>query len=416
MTDLRALIVDRIRTSGPVSFAEYMDLALYHPSLGYYARAARRTGRAGDFYTSVDVGPLFGELIARQLAEMWRMLREHPLDAEPGAGRNAAGDGTVAPREILPASVARGLEPQTPSFDLVEAGAGSGRLAYDILEAASHRDPEFYADIRLHLVERSAAARAAQQTTLGPHGARLRSSGEALPARVCGTILANELLDALPTHAVIMTGDGLREVFVDLQDDRLVERLLEPSTDEIASYLARVGARLGPGWRAEVNLEAVAWVRTAARRLERGFLLLIDYGHEAADLYAASSGTLTTFRRHTTSVPGQPDLGPVAACLAHPGECDITAHVDLTAITQAAEAEGLTTLGRLDQTYFLMGLGFADPADTGHAPSAPDRHRSLAFKTLMFPGGLGSTHKVLVFGKGVGTPRLSGCSYRMRLT
>jgi SAM-dependent MidA family methyltransferase len=177
-----------------------------------------------------------------------------------------------------------------------------------------------------------------------------------------------------------------------------------------------VGAELSPGSRAEVNLEAVAWIRTAARSLERGFLLIVDYGHEAADLYAASSGTLTTFHRHTTGVPGHRDLGPVAACLSHPGECDITAHVDLTAITQAAEAEGLTTLGRLDQTYFLMGLGLADLSETGDAPSAPDRHRSMAFKTLMWPGGLGSTHKVLVFGKGVGTPRLSGCSYRMRLT
>jgi SAM-dependent MidA family methyltransferase len=379
MTELRALIVDRIRTDGPISVAEYMDLALYHPSLGYYARAPRRTGRAGDFYTSVDVGPIFGELIARQLAEMWRILRE--------ARREEAG-----------------------SFDLVEAGAGSGRLAHDILEAASRCDPEFYADVRLHLVERSAAARAAQPATLGPHAACLRTSAESLPGGICGTILANELLDALPTHAVVMTDTGLREVFVDLRDDRLVERLLEPSTPEIATYLARVGARLCPGWRAEVNLEAVAWMRTAAQHLERGFLLVIDYGYEA------SSGTLTTFRRHTASVFEHRDLGPVAPWLTDPGDCDITAHVDLTAITQAAETEGLTTLGRLDQTYFLMGLGFADLADTDRPAREPDRHRSLAFKTLMFPGGLGSTHKVLVFGKGVGTPRLSGCSYRMRLT
>jgi SAM-dependent MidA family methyltransferase len=385
MSDLRALIVDRIRTSGPISFAEYMDLALYHPSLGYYARAPQRTGRAGDFYTSVDVGPIFGELLATQLAEMWRVLRDS-------------------------------LRDKALSFDLVEAGAGSGRLACDILDAASRRDPEFYAAVRLHLVERSAAARAAQQATLGPHAARLRSSGDTLPEGIGGTIVANELLDALPTHVVAMTGAGLREAFVDLQGDRLVERLREPSTQEIAHYLARAGAELQPGWRAEVNLEAVAWTGAAARRLTRGFLLVIDYGHEAARLYAASSGTLTTFRRHTASIAGHPDAGPVAACLADPGNCDITAHVDLTAITQAAEAEGLTTLGRLDQTYFLLGLGLTDVADGDQPPVLSDRRRGLAFKTLMLPGGLGSTHKVLVFGKGVGTPRLRGCSYRMRLT
>jgi SAM-dependent MidA family methyltransferase len=390
MSELRALIVDRIRTGGPISFAEYMELALYHPSLGYYARASRRTGRAGDFFTSVDVGPLFGELLAKQLAEMWRVL-------QPSGGGGAASGGEPA-----------------AAFDLVEAGAGSGRLARDILETASRRDPGFHAAIRLHLVERSPAARAAQPATLGPHALRLASAGDTLPGGVVGAIVANELLDALPTHAVIMTRAGLRELFVDVEGDRLVERPGTPSTPELARYLARAGVTLPPGWRAEVNLAAVGWIRAAARSLQRGFLLIVDYGHEAAALYAPSSGTLTTFRRHVAAGPSSPDRGSLAACLADPGECDITAHVDLTALTQAAEAEGLTTLGRLDQTYFLMGL--ADLTDTPEPPPEPERQRLRAFKTLVLPGGLGSTHKVLVFGRGVETPHLSGCSYRMRLT
>jgi SAM-dependent MidA family methyltransferase len=390
MTDLRALIVDRIRTGGPISFAEFMELALYHPSLGYYARASQRTGRAGDFFTSVDVGPLFGELLAKQLAQMWRVLQAPAPGGASGGGARA------------------------PAFDLVEAGAGSGRLARDILEAAGRQDPAFQDAIRLHLVERSPAAREAQQATLGSHAARLCSAGDALPAGTVGAIIANELLDALPTHAVIMTATGLREVFVDVQGDRLVERPGDPSTPEIARYLAHVGVVLPPGWRAEVNLAAVSWIRTAARSLGRGFLLIIDYGHEAARLYAVASGTLATFRRHTTAVPRPAGREPVAACLADPGECDITAHVDLTAVTQAAEAEGLATLGRLDQTYFLLGL--ADLADSAGPPTASEHQRLRALRTLVLPGGLGSTHKVLVFGKGVGNPPLSGCSYRMRLT
>lgn len=376
MGDLRGLIADRIQTSGPISFAEFMELALYHPQLGYYARASRRTGRAGDFFTSVDVGPIFGELLSRQLGEMWRLIR----GADPGTHR---------------------------PFDLVEAGAGDGRLSRDILDAASRTDPEFYSAIAVSLVERSPAARDAHRHTLGPHADKLKYSGASLPAGIAGVLLANELLDALPTHAVVMTGAGLREVFVDLDrtsgDVHFVEQFAEPSTPRLAEYLARTGAVMHQGARAEVNLAAERWMKNAANALERGFLIVIDYGHEEAQLYDGShaAGTLTAFKQHV----------PLADLLEAPGERDITAHVDLTAVTRAAEREGLTVLGRLDQTYFLMGLGIGGP----DLDTLPLRQR-LALKTLLLPGGLGSTHKVLIFGKGVGTPPLRGLSYRVRLT
>src|SRR5262245_40067455 len=205
---LRELIADRIKTSGPISFAEFMDLSLYHPELGYYARSAQKTGRAGDFFTSVDVGPIFGALLAKQFAGMWRVMQEK------GVGRGF--------------QVMQGKTPPDP-FDLVEAGAGNGRLARDILDSAQHEDPEFYAGVRLSLVEQSPAARAAQLDTLGPHASLLKHSAAALPDETAGVIFANELLDALPTHVVLMTERGLREVFVDFRDDRFVER-----TDELS--------------------------------------------------------------------------------------------------------------------------------------------------------------------------------------
>jgi SAM-dependent MidA family methyltransferase len=362
---LRELIADRIRTSGPISFAEYMDISLYHPELGYYARAARKTGRAGDFFTSVDVGPLFGELLAKQFAEMFRVLWPDPV------------------------------------FDLVEAGAGSGRLARDILDAAQTHDPAFYSAIRLSLVERSSAARAAQIDTLGPHAPLLVHSAATLPADIVGVIYANELLDALPTHAVVMTDRGLREVFIDMSEGNFVERYEEPSTPRIAEYLARAGAEMRVGWRAEVNLSAEEWTKTAAGSLRRGFLVVIDYGHDERELYntSHSAGTLTSYKQHSQ----------LADFLQEPGETDITAHVDLTAVTRAAEHAGLDVLARLDQTYFLLGLGITDL-------EALSLQQRLAMKTLLLPGGLGSTHKVLIFGKGVGTPELKGCSYRVRLT
>lgn len=372
--DLRELIGRKIDSQGPISFAEFMDLALYHPTLGYYARTSRRTGRAGDFFTSVDVGPVFGELLARQFADMWRVLKN----------------------------------PKSRFFDLVEAGAGNGQLARDILDAAQRADPDFYSAIQLHLVERSPAARAVQAATLGPHAGRLSDRAQHLPQGIRGVIFANELLDALPTHAVQMTDEGLREVFVGRDGDRFVEVLRGPSTQRIAGYLEGISSALRPGWRAEVNLAAVDWTQAAARALSQGFLVIIDYGHRDAELYGVShaSGTLAVFHRHTTR----------ADCLADPGEYDITSHVDLTAVTRTAEAHGLTTIAQLDQTYFLLGLGLGEMIEERPGAAAADLQRRLALKTLMLPGGLGSTHKVLIFGKDVGKPSLRGCSYRVRLT
>jgi SAM-dependent MidA family methyltransferase len=371
MQSLRELITERIRAGGPISFAEFMELALYHPEHGYYARAVQRSGRAGDFFTSVDVGPVFGELLARQFSEMLRLVPD-------------------------------------PRLDLVEAGAGSGRLARDILDELRRFDPGSYASLGLSLVDRSHAARLAQQDVLGEHAALLRHSSAALPDRVHGIIFANELLDALPTHAVAMSDRGLREVFVGERDGRFVEHLQEPSTPRIADYLSRAGAELRPGWRAEVNLAAEDWVRTAAASLDEGFLVIIDYGHDERELYGSShaAGTLTTFKSHTT----------IADCLQMPGECDMTAHVDLTAVVRAAEAAGLTTLGALDQTYFVLALGTDTlmELDRNFAPGAIERR--LALKTLLLPGGLGSTHKVMVFAKGVGKPALKGLSYKVRVT
>jgi SAM-dependent MidA family methyltransferase len=366
------VIAERIRQRGPLTVAAFMELALYDPELGYYARAVQRSGRAGDFFTSVDVGPLFGELLEVQVEEMFRLLQRPAPSLQP-------------------------------PFDFVEAGAGNGRLSADVLRAAMREHPDFYEHIRLHLVEASAAARGAQREMLAEVADRLSSSESSLPASFEGVLVANELLDAMPVHQVVMREAGLREVYVD--DGGLVEDA--PSTPALAEYLERVDARLQPGWRVEINLRAVEWMRDAARRLRRGFIIIVDYGHEARELYSAShsAGTLTTFFGHR-SAGAEQDPG-AAAWLHDAGEQDITAHVDFTSVRAAAEAEGLNTLGFLDQTYFLMGL----------LPSIPNP-QSVAreLKTLVMPGGLGSTFKVLILSKGVGTPLLKGCSYRIRVT
>jgi SAM-dependent MidA family methyltransferase len=395
------VLTDLIHERGPLTVAAFMEFALYHPTLGYYTRAAQRSGRAGDFFTSVDVGALFGDLLEDQIAEMAQLLA--PEDA-PCPGR----------RQAL-------REPAEARLDLVEAGAGNGRLSADILSALRRRHPDIYSRTNLHLVETSAAARAVQRPTLGALAERLVSSSDELPRAFEGVLIANELLDAFPVHQVVMRPGGLREVYVDLARDSprgrppgvgLVTREGPPSTPALGRYLDRLGVTLEPGWRAEINLRAVEWMRQAARRLTRGFIVLIDYGHEARELYGVThaGGTLTTFTRHTMRGAEDPSGAP---WLSAPGEQDITAHVDFTSVRCAAEAEGLSTLGFLDQTYFLMGL--LDREGEGSTTQLSPANRR-ALKTLVMPGGLGSTLKVLLFGRNVGTPALRSCSYRARVT
>ena len=361
-SDCRALVAERIRQRGPVTVAEFMDLALYAPEVGYYARAAQRSGRTGDFFTSVDVGPVFGALLAERFASFWRSM---------GSAR----------------------------FDLVEAGAGNGRLSRDILDAAARRHPDFYRAIAAQLVERSGPARAAQRETLASHGPRLAYSGEEVPSGIDGVLFANELLDAFPVHLVEMGQSGLFEVYVDLESGRLVDRPGPLSTPARAEHLASAGVTLEAGARAEINLAATAWVAAAAARLRRGFLVLIDYGYEAAELYSAAraGGTLATFHRHLVDAPaGRAAAGP--AWLVEPGSRDLTSHVDFTSVRHAAERAGLETVGITSQTRFLLDILDASPLVA--ELSAPDRlAERLALKTLLMPGGLGSTLTVMVFAK-----------------
>jgi len=382
---LESRIARLIQERGPLTVAAFMEAALYDSESGYYARAARRSGRAGDFFTSVDVGPVFGELIARQVIDMAGLLQ------------------SSVPAPQSPAS-----SPQLP-FDLVEAGAGNGRLSADILRAIRRRDVALYDRLRLHLVEISPSARTAQLETLDDVAGRLASSSRDLPDAFTGVLLANELLDAFPVHQVVMRDDGLREVYVDVHDDRLVTAEGPLSTPELRSYLDQLALSLEPGWRVEINLRAIDWVRSAIRRMTRGFAILIDYGHPARELYSVThaAGTLTTFSGHTMAGPERP--GTEVPWLERPGEQDITAHVDFTSVQVAAEREGAIALGFLDQTYFLLGLGAA-------ALDGSDLKTRLAVKTLVMPGGLGSTLKVLILGKNVGTPPLLGCSFGVRVT
>ena len=263
---LSEVIRQRIRREGPLPFATYADLALYHPEFGYYTRADQRSGRRGDFITSVDFGTSLGTLLAAQCSEMWKHL-----DSE--------------------------------HFDLVEAGAGNGRLSRCILDAISCTDASFYEATNLHLIERSPAARNAQSKELTSHQSKLASSDTTLPASdsITGVILANELLDAFAPHILVMTNTDLQEVYIDSENNgSFVERLGPLSNSRVKTYVEEQKIDIEPGWRIEVTPEVETWVQNAVQVLHRGFLLLIDYGYKAPELYSAahSQGTVATYSRH----------------------------------------------------------------------------------------------------------------------
>ncbi len=367
-TPLAQRLAARIRASGPITFADYMAECLYHPELGYYSRAEAR--RFADYYTSVDVHPVFGRLLARQFAEMWELL-----------GR-------------------------PPRFDLVEGGAGVGRLASHILDFAARALPEFYAALHYIAVESSPGRRAQHAHLLAGHLAAGRvTSAAGFPSRIAeGCIFSNELLDALPVHRVLGGANGaLSETCVGLDADRFVDVVAPLSTAAIAAYFSTQGVTLAEGQQAEAALIAADWMEAAARRLTSGFVFTIDYGHDARELYNDRHirGTLLAYRNHRAGED----------FYAAPGRQDLTAHVSFTALDLAGQRAGLARTGLVSQSHFLMALGrandFADLYDDGQ--SKTDRLRArLLLKNLIHPEGLGETFSVLIQHKAVPAPRLTG--------
>ena len=317
-------IRDEIAAAGPMTFARFMELALYDPDAGYYATGGEAgdagPGRAGDFLTAPEAHPIFGWTIARRLERLWEEL-----------GRP---------------------EP----FVVREHGAGGGALAVAILHGLRRTNSPLRDAIRYQAIDVSPRATTALATRIEAEG--LQGFVEPADARPApGAILANELLDALPVHQVVGGPDGeVRERFVTAADDASAENPLAfatgaPSTPALAARLAAEDVRLEPGQVAEVCLALEDWVASATRPLERGLLLVIDYGAEARDLYRPTRGsTLRAYHRHR--VHGDP--------LVAIGRQDLTAHVDLTALDRAARAAGLTPGTATTQARYLAELGLGE--------------------------------------------------------
>jgi len=345
-----------------------MSECLYHPEFGYYNSPAA-TARLRDYYTSVDLHPIFGRLLARQLAEMWELL------------------GRPAP------------------FLAAELGAGTGKLAAQILDFAGRALPEFAAALHYIAVEQSAARRRAlaQVHARGIAEGRL-SAVELLPPVIpAGCIFSNEFFDALPVHRVSGAPGGLQEIFVALDGEQFVEQHAPLSSPALGDYFSGQGITLAGGQQAEACLLAGKWIEEVGRSLQRGFLLTIDYGHSARQLYDEHHrrGTLLAYRHHRASED----------FFAAPGEQDLTAHVNFTALEMAGRRCGLETAERVSQSAFLMALGraneFADLCQPGDTEAVRVKSR-LQLKSLIYPEGMGEMFSVLIQYKGVSSPHLTG--------
>lgn len=361
-TPLETILFDRISADGPLPFSEFMEFCLYHPEHGYYMTDRQRIGRDGDFFTSSSVHALFGQLIAKQAHQMWEIL-----------GRPA-------------------------DFVIAEQGAGTGHLSFDILNAIEAGFSDFYGSMQYCLIEISAENRCRQTQLLRKHQSRISWCKRNELDGMVGCYLSNELVDAFPVHLVEIHNGELQEVFVTVLNGTFQEVLQNPSTDELSNYLSWSGVDLLEGTRAEINLAAPLWLRDVATLLQRGFILTIDYGYQARELYAPwrTRGTLMCYYQHTSGENPYIRIG----------EQDITAHIDFSALIRTGEELGLRQLFYGDQCKFLLGLGFVDALLEAQSQEK-DPHRAqalrLTLKNLILPdGGMGEIFKVLVQGKGVG--------------
>jgi SAM-dependent MidA family methyltransferase len=371
---LRDLIAQKIAETPEqrITFAEYMEWVLYHPQHGYYTTDQVKIGAEGDFVTSPHLGADFGELLAEQFVEMWQMLG-HPKP-----------------------------------FTLVEMGAGQGLIVQDVLRYLHRHHFECFEALHYLIVEKSSALVAEQQQRL----AKLSQSwgnlywqtlDEMPPESVVGCCFSNELVDALPVHQLVIEAGQLREVYVTVeQTGNFTEVTGELSTPKLASYFDWVGVKLPSeaypnGYRTEVNLAAVDWMGAIATRLQRGYLLTIDYGYPARRYYQPSraQGTLQCYYQHAHHSNPYTNIG----------RQDLTAHVDFTALERQGELSGLQTVGFTQQGLFLMALGLGDRLSTLSSPTSDlslqaTLQRREALHSLMNPMGLGN-FGVLIQSKGL---------------
>jgi SAM-dependent MidA family methyltransferase len=348
----------RIKQEGPIIFRDWMEAALYDPQEGYYCRRSERWGRAGDYRTSSERSPLFAATFARYFAGLYEALH------------------------------------RPERWTIAEVGAGEGQFAEIVLSTLQQRFPRLFAITNCVVDEASAASREAARLRLARFSDRVEFCPiDQLEISAAGIIFSNELLDAFPVHRVTLNNNELRELYVGLDQSGEFSWVTGPlSTPRLAEYFQIVGVQLTKeGQIAEVNLHASNWLEQARSRLPRGYLISVDYGAEARELYSSSGprqGTLRAFRRHEFREP-----------LENPGDNDLTSTVDWTYFKRCGEKLGLETIEFQRQDQFLLRAGLLEELESmvqqteGEAEKA--RLRASA-REMILPTGMASSFQVLV--------------------
>jgi len=370
-TELVQFIRETIRARGPISFAWFMQQVLYHPARGYYSAGRCAIGRRGDYYTNVSVGPLFGQLLAAQFAEIWEQLGK--ID----------------------------------NFVLVEQGSHHGEFARDVLESARKRWPDFFAALRYRIIEPFPVFQLRQLQALAGFENKIqwRDSIDALEP-FTGVHFSNELLDAAPVHLIVSvktkTGstDWL-EKFVTLNGDEFAFFHQPIDNRKLRDHLQKLPARPA-SYETEVNLVALDWIGNVARKLARGYVIIVDYGYPRDEFYAPhrSAGTLQVRAQHRL----------LASPFEQIGHADITAHVDWTSIAERAEASGLQVKSSTDQHHFITGI--LSELGRDFLWEDVDSKTKRALQTLLHPEMLGRGLQVLALAKNVDpAPPLAGFKF-----
>ena len=358
------LIANRIATSPQrrITFAQYMDLVLYHPQYGYYASGKAMIGSQGDFFTSSSLGEDFAQLLAQQFVEIWEILGQpHP-------------------------------------FRLVEMGAGTGLVAADVLRYLQ-QFPELLKSLEYIIIEKSSGLIAKQKELLSslgePVNIKWKSWAEIPDASITGCCFSNELVDAFPVHQVVVEAGKLREIYVTEDITEIRDNI---STDRLVHYFDLINitpSTFPDGYRTEVNLAALDWLETVSQKLKQGYLLTIDYGYTAERYYSPqrSQGTLQCYYQHRRHNNPYINIG----------HQDLTAHANFTALERQGERCGLHKLGFTQQGMFLMALGLGDRLSdlaSGQYSFQEVLQRRDALHQLIDPAGLGG-FGVLVQSKGL---------------
>lgn len=361
-----AELVTRLRTEiaerGPITFARFMERALYEPGHGYYRRPSPGPGREGDFLTAPEAHPIFGAAIGRLLEQGWEVMgRPDP-------------------------------------FVVSETGAGTGALAVGLLAGLRDLGSPLAEAIRYRPIEVEAARVEALRARIAGAGLAARLVTDVPPPEPAedGAVIANEVLDALPVHRVVGRAGGLRELLVGLDDERFVQIEADATTPRLADRLATEGVTLEDGQVSEVCLAVDDWLATATRHLARGIVVLVDYAEEPHTLHAAGrrDGTLRAFARH--AVGGDP--------YRHVGRQDLTATVDLAAVRSAAAKAGLEPVGETTQAELLAAVGTGDLVGAFVRRAGESLEEALLLRSalarLMDTRGMGG-FRVLVYGRGL---------------